>query len=88
MFSVQRSVKNVNVPFYYLNETKDVYFVDKLYGVFFAGKDYFHGSRLNQISVVVVSSKDRKLSADDFAQNLAFQEKGKRKIIARQGLIV
>lgn len=33
---------------------------------------------LNQLAVVL-SSKDRKLSTDDFAQNLAFQEKEKKK---------
>ena len=45
----------------------------------FCKKDLFSGIKaLNQIAVVV-SSKDRKLSADDFAQSLAFQEKGKKK---------
>ena len=33
---------------------------------------------LNQFAVIL-SSKDRKLSTDDFAQNLAFQEKEKKK---------
>jgi len=29
-----RDCKNMNVPFYYLDETKEVYFIAKLYDVF------------------------------------------------------
>lgn len=52
----------------------------------FCRKGLFSGIKaLSQIAVVI-NSKDRKLSAVNFALSLAFQEKGKRKIIARLGL--
>lgn len=54
--------------------------------VSFCRKVLFSGIKALSLIAVVVSRKDRKLSAVNFARSLAFQEKGKRKIIARLGL--
>lgn len=39
--------KNMNVPFYYLDLTKDVYIIAKLYSVFFAETIIF----MDQVSI-------------------------------------
>lgn len=55
--------RNMSVPFYYLDKTKNVFFlIAILHDAFLQEGIIFKDEALNQIATVV-SSKDRKLSA-------------------------
>lgn len=67
----------MNARFYYLDEKK-MFILQPNFMMSFCKKGLFSRIKaLNQLAVVL-SSKDGKLSTDDFAQNLAFQEKEKK----------
>ena len=83
-FSVQRNVRIF--LFIQTRWSKRCLFYSQILWCIFAKKGLFSEIKaLNQIAVMVCS-KDRKLSADNFVQSLVFQEKGKRKIIAGPAL--
>lgn len=75
----------MSVPFYYLDETKNVFFpIVILYDAFLQEGIIFKDQALNKTSTVV-NSKDRKLSAMTLHKVLP-QEKEKKYIIAKLGL--